>query len=135
MPNVSSSNTSNELPANFPASVFLPTVTPQTIVTSNAPIVTPVSTTLFKQVLHIGSRGDEVKKLQQFLNAQGFKVAQSGAGSPGNETTVFGTATAQGVSKFQEANAEQILRPLGLIKSTGVFGTATLKLVNTLLLQ
>src|SRR3989344_9172066 len=40
----------------------------------------------FTMNLTLGSRGSEVKALQQFLNSHGAQVAASGAGSPGNET-------------------------------------------------
>jgi len=40
--------------------------------------------------------GDDVKKLQEFLNTNGFKLADSGPGSPGNETTFFGSLTRAG---------------------------------------
>jgi hypothetical protein len=52
--------------------------------------------------LSTGSRGPSVKTLQQFLNSQGFKVASTGPGSPGNETETFGNLTVQAVRKFQE---------------------------------
>jgi hypothetical protein len=48
------------------------------------------------------SRGAEVRSLQQFLNTRGFTVADSGPGSPGNETTIFGNLTVKAVQKFQE---------------------------------
>lgn len=85
-----------------------------------------------KRVIQAGSKGNDVKALQQFLNANGFIVAPTGAGSPGNETTVFGPATTRALIKFQEANAAAILQPLGLKKGTGVLGSATIKLIGTL---
>jgi len=47
----------------------------------------------FTRDLTLGSTGDDVKALQQFLNSKGFTVAASGAGSVGNESTYFGTLT------------------------------------------
>lgn len=93
---------------------------------------TPATPT-FKRILQVGSKGEDVKALQQFLNARGFVVAPTGPGSVGNETTVFGPATAKAVTKFQEANAAQILQPIGLKKGTGVLGAATMKLLSSLL--
>src|SRR3989338_1041906 len=40
----------------------------------------------FTSDLTVGSTGAAVKCLQQFLNASGFTVSASGAGSPGNES-------------------------------------------------
>ena len=49
-----------------------------------------------------GTRGANVKALQQFLNTHGFVVASSGPGSPGNETDLLGNLTVQAIQKFQK---------------------------------
>ncbi len=60
--------------------------------------------TNFDLDLRFGMNNADVKRLQVFLNANGFKIAASGAGSPGKETTYFGGATQTAVKKFQTAN-------------------------------
>ncbi len=99
--------------------------------TGPATPATPTVST-FKRTLQLGSKGDDVKALQQFLNAQGFVVSKNGPGSPGNETIIFGPATAKALVKFQEANADKILKPIGLKKGTGTFGAATINAISKL---
>ncbi|MDD2657862.1 MAG: peptidoglycan-binding domain-containing protein [Candidatus Pacebacteria bacterium] len=59
---------------------------------------------VFNTNLTVGSLGSEVRALQAFLNARGYTVATSGAGSPGNETTTFGQATKMALIRFQKAS-------------------------------
>lgn len=51
--------------------------------------------------LQPGMTHDLVKVLQKMLNENGYKIAESGAGSPGNETMYYGTKTRVAVEKFQ----------------------------------
>jgi len=88
-------------------------------------------TGMYTRNLRQGSTGDDVKALQQFLNKNGFVISASGDGSLGNETTVYGKATARALAKFQEAHADILLTPQGLTKGTGIFGPATRKFVNS----
>lgn len=64
---------------------------------------TPASFT-FTKSLSSGMTSPEVKTLQQYLNAKGFTVSKTGAGSPGKETNFFGSATRAALIKFQKAN-------------------------------
>src|SRR3989344_781481 len=44
----------------------------------------------FARDLTLGSQGDDVKCLQKYLNSTAYKVAASGVGSSGSESTYFG---------------------------------------------
>ncbi len=91
---------------------------------------TPLTQT-FTRTLSQGMSGQDVKALQEYLNAQGYIVARTGPGSPGYETTYFGLATKAALIKFQEAFAVQILTPNNLQKGTGLFGPATRRVINS----
>ena len=49
-----------------------------------------------------GSTGEGVRELQVWLNDNGYTVAESGAGSPGNESTYYGSRTQSAVGAFQD---------------------------------
>ena len=83
--------------------------------------------------IKIGSEGEEVLKLQQFLNSfPDTVVALSGVGSLGNESTSYGLRTAKAVVKFQEKYAADTLVPVGLTKGSGFVGTLTRAKLNAL---
>ena len=84
------------------------------------------------KTLQLGSSGSDVKRLQQFLNQHGFTVAESGPGSPGQETSQYGNAVSKAVKKFQERYANRILRPYGLSRGTGSVGPSTRAAINQL---
>ncbi len=71
--------------------------------------------------------------MQEFLNNHGFILAKTGFGSPGNETSYFGTLTFKSVVRLQEANFEAILKPLELKGGTGNFFKYTRAYVNSVL--
>tara|TARA_Y100000310_G_scaffold321519_1_gene379244 strand:- start:3959 stop:8329 length:4371 start_codon:yes stop_codon:yes gene_type:complete len=87
----------------------------------------------WSQNLTVGSTGDDVKYLQMFLNSDSAtKLADSGAGSPGSETSYFGPITRSGVVKFQDKYAADVLTPLGLSGGTGFFGPSSRTKINAL---
>ncbi|MEI6238721.1 MAG: peptidoglycan-binding domain-containing protein [bacterium] len=81
---------------------------------------------LFSRNLSQGMSGEDVRELQKYLNEKGFTVTVSGAGSIGNETTYFGSATKATLIRFQTAHAAE----LGIVQGTGYFGPLTRVLVN-----
>lgn len=68
----------------------------------------------FTKDLTLGSTGEDVRCLQQYLNGAGFQVSASGAGSPGNESAYFGALSKAALAKWQAAN--------GVTPSVGYFG-------------
>lgn len=86
----------------------------------------------FTRNLTLAATGADVNCLQRYLNGSGHQVSASGAGSPGNETSYFGPRTAAAVAKWQDANAAQVLTPLGLAAGTGFFGAASRAHYNVL---
>ena len=59
----------------------------------------------------------------KYLNAHGFIIAASGAGSAGNETKTFGSLTQAALIKFQKAN--------NITPAAGYFGPKTRTVVNS----
>jgi hypothetical protein len=97
---------------------------------ANTPSPCPYSWT---RNLQVGSTGNDVLKLQQFLNADpSTEIATSGIGSLGNETTNYGGRTKQAVAAFQEKYAADVLTPIGLTTGTGAVGTLTRSKLNAL---
>ncbi|MFH1246151.1 MAG: peptidoglycan-binding domain-containing protein, partial [Candidatus Liptonbacteria bacterium] len=81
---------------------------------------------LFSRNLTSGSLGDDVKQLQQFLNAHSVVLASIGPGSPGNETTKFGALTKAALKMFQKSNN---------LTETGMFDESTRTLVNQMVVE
>jgi hypothetical protein len=80
------------------------------------------------RTLKIGDENQDVLLLQKILNAtSSTMVAQTGIGSPGMETTFFGTKTFLAVKKFQALYANEILFQQNITAPTGYVGSATLR--------
>jgi peptidoglycan hydrolase-like protein with peptidoglycan-binding domain len=88
----------------------------------------------FYRDLRLGDFGADVLALQKLLNQSGTIIAESGPGSPGNETDRFGAKTKKAVIAFQEKNRNEILTPSGLQNGTGYVGRKTretlIRLIN-----
>ncbi len=97
--------------------------TPPAQVTSPAVPATPAPMYKFTRSLSMGLSGADVMALQKYLNAKGFLIAKSGAGSPGKETTKFGALTRQALINFQKANK--------ISPAVGFFGPLTRAFVSS----
>ncbi len=80
------------------------------------------NTEIFTHDLGFGMTDPDVKRLQEYLNSHNAQIAKSGPGSPGKETTRFGSLTRSALKKFQKAH--------GITPTTGYFGPKTRKWVN-----
>jgi hypothetical protein len=81
---------------------------------------------VFLADLGMGSTGTDVMMLQKYLNMNAAtRVATTGAGAPGMETSYYGSLTANAVTRYQELHRGAILTPLGLASGTGYFGAST----------
>jgi hypothetical protein len=92
---------------------------PSAMTTSSITLTTGTTDTLgynFTRNLSLNTTGKDVKALQQYLNDNGFIIAETGAGSIGKETSFFGTLTYKALVKFQKS--------LGW-SGTGFFGPMT----------
>ena len=87
----------------------------------------------FGRNLKLGDRGTEVLALQKFLNqSQDTRIAQSGPGSPGEETDYFGQLTFSAVKKFQTKYRTEVLYPADIFSATGYVGPLTRAKINTM---
>ena len=79
---------------------------------------------IFRRNLKLGVVHADVKKLQIFLNSQGFIVSRVGAGSKGRETNFFGVKTKAALILFQ--------KKYKISPALGYFGRITRKTANIL---
>ncbi len=87
---------------------------------------------LFQRDLHLGDQGEDVRRLQIFLNGHGAPVAETGVGSRGRETTLYGQKTQRAVAAFQTLHQAEVLSPVKLVRGTGIFYKTTRELANAL---
>ncbi|MDB5238179.1 MAG: hypothetical protein JWM46_449 [Candidatus Kaiserbacteria bacterium] len=105
------------VPAPTPVTAPVP-VPNNAIVPGDSSPVTSLNTALtLTRDLSAGMTNSDVLLLQRFLNARGYTIASSGAGSPGQETTYFGPATKAAVIRLQSAHA--------IAPAVGFVGTIT----------
>lgn len=90
---------------------------PGTTTTAPAQSAPVVTSGIFTRDLRGGTTGEDVRALQQWLNAHSYAVAASGPGAPGSETTKFGFATQAALARFQAAQ--------GITPAAGYFGAKT----------
>ncbi|MBU6426724.1 peptidoglycan-binding protein [Patescibacteria group bacterium] len=82
-------------------------------------ILTPIN-----RNLKFGDTGNDVRILQTVLDKLGYTIAETGAGTLGNETGLFDENTLKALKAFQKNNAATG------ITSSGTLDNATLALVN-----
>lgn len=63
-----------------------------------------ISVPLLTHYLFMGMNDEQVKYLQEYLNRNGYLLAESGPGSPGQETFYFGALTRDALINFQSDN-------------------------------
>lgn len=78
----------------------------------------------FDRNLDIGMNGEDIRCLQRYLNATGITIANTGVGSPGNETSLFRDLTKQAVIRWQQKHS--------ISPASGFFGPLSRQKYNQL---
>jgi hypothetical protein len=76
----------------------------------------PITTVVVRDI-ELGSIGEDVKRLQQILNNNGFSLSEEGFGSLGNETMYFGDLTRNALVRYQKDN--------NIVPAVGYYGPIT----------
>ena len=79
----------------------------------------------FTHTLKIGSSGDDIKRLKQFLDTHGAPIL--GVTQADQETTFFGPKTQKALALYQKIN--------NITPASGFFGVKTMQFVNSILEQ
>ncbi len=88
----------------------------------------------FSRQMGFGATGADVMYMQIILNSDPqTRVAVSGPGSPGYESSSFGNLTRNAVNRFQAKYATEILHPWNITVPTGYVGIQTIKKLNRIL--
>lgn len=95
------------------------TPTPNNISTTSQPNLSQYT---FSRNISLHATGTDIKNLQKLLNSLGFTISKTGAGSPGKETTLFGSLTYKALQKFQKSAG---------LPATGYFGPMTREYLRT----
>src|SRR5690606_18803402 len=85
----------------------------------------------FTRDLTLGDTGEDVRRLQIFLNRDpDTRVALTGPGSLGQETAFFGELTQNAVKRFQKKHAGPILKLVGYVVLSGNWDKQTRERAN-----
>lgn len=103
-----------------------------TIAPIGTPTLIPPAIKFGHDILSLYKVDPDVKYLQEFLNINNYAVSLTGPGSKGHETNIFGPLTKKALLRFQEAYSNDILKPLGYTKGTGLLGPSTRNFLNNL---
>jgi hypothetical protein len=94
------------------------------VISSSTGASLPLNSFKFTKTIKPATTHEEVKKLQEFLNNNGFELAKGEPGAKGQETNLFGKLSKNALMKFQKTNK---------LEPDGIFGPLTRKIVNNML--
>jgi hypothetical protein len=117
------STTSAVSSSSLSASQSVPEAATSTLPSTDLLSATSAGAVYLRQNRQLNDRGADIRSLQKVLNANGFVVAESGPGSAGNETSIFGIHTYRALIEFQSAHG---------LPATGFLGPLTRAIINGL---